>query len=289
MAISPVRYEPCVISFIDLLGFRSLLESRSAAEIHGLLRQLERFTRPPEEPLPRSMDEVRLHSRAFAFAMSDAIVRVRAYDTQYHDGAFFWELYDLLHAQIGLINNGVIIRAGVAVGDAYVGLNGQGPLFGPALVRAYEIESQEAIYPRIMVDERALAEHARDPRLRGEQNAIEYERQAVESLLATGEDGVRYIDYIRASRSEFEDLRSWFGFLSRHASLVRNGLAQLGNSRVIRKYEWLARYHDRCVVELREEAASSDAVARELYEDGMGVDVLTSIEGLFVLPSAWVR
>src|SRR5665213_2249356 len=204
MTSSTIRYEPCVVSFIDVLGFRSLLATRSAADVHGLLRQLEQFTSPNEEKPPRSMDEVRSQSRAFAFAVSDAIVRVRPFDTQYHDGAFFWELYDLLHAQIDLLANGVVIRAGVAVGNAYVGINGEGPLFGPALVRAYEIESEEAIYPRVVIDEHAIAEHERDPRLRGEHNTIEYEHQAIEDLLGTGEDGTRYIDYLRASRSEFE-------------------------------------------------------------------------------------
>jgi hypothetical protein len=284
MTNSTIQYEPCVVSFIDVLGFRSLLATRSADDIYGLLKQLEQFTRPDEDEPPRSMDEVRLYSRGFAFAVSDAIVRVRAYDTQYHDGAFFYELYDLLHAQVGLIENGVLIRAGVAVGDAYVGINGEGPLFGPALVRAFEIESQEAIYPRIVIDDHAIAEHWRDPRLRAEHNPIEYERQVIEDLLATGEDGTRYIDYLRASRSEFEDVGSWLAFLNRHASLVRSGLAQPGNRRVARKFEWLARYHDACVAELREETTSSNALADEISEDGMRVNLPSIVEGLFVHP-----
>jgi hypothetical protein len=155
------------------------------------------------------MDEVRLRSRAFSFTISDAIVRVRAYDTQCHDGAFFNELYDLPHAQVGLIENGVIIRAGVAVGGTYVGVNGEGPLFGPALVWAYDIENQEAIYPRIVVDEHAIAEHGQDPRLRGEHNTIEFERRAIEELLATREDGTRYIDYLRARAAA--NLSTWEG------------------------------------------------------------------------------
>ncbi len=131
---SAVGYEPCVVAFIDVLGFRNLINTRSAAEVHRVLTRLEHFTRPEDQPPPRSMDEVRLHSEAFAYSVSDAIVRVRPYNTQRRDGAFFWELYDLLHAQIGLIGSGVFVRAGVTVGDAYVGLTGEGPVFGPALI-----------------------------------------------------------------------------------------------------------------------------------------------------------
>jgi hypothetical protein len=83
---------------------------RARNDIHRILKHLEQFTRPHESELPASVDMARLHSRVFAFGLSDAIVRVRAYDT-YHDGAFFNELYNLLLAQIDLIAGGVTIRA----------------------------------------------------------------------------------------------------------------------------------------------------------------------------------
>ena len=76
----------------------------------------------------------------------------------------------------------------------------------------------------------------------------------------------------------------WLEFLNRHASLVRNGVANAGNHRVARKFEWLARYHDECVAELLEETTSSDAMADELYEDGVKVDLASLIAGFFVHP-----
>ena len=75
MTNSAIQYEPCVVSFIDVLGFRNLLGTRSAADIYGLLTQLEKFTRPDEEVPARSMDEVRLQSRAFAFTVSHVLLR----------------------------------------------------------------------------------------------------------------------------------------------------------------------------------------------------------------------
>lgn len=280
--MSGTEYEPCVVSFIDVLGFRDLINTRSAADVHDVVKKLERFTRPDEEVSPRSMDEVRSHSRAFAHSVSDAIVRVRPYNTQYQDGAFFWELYDLLHAQIALIESGVLIRAGVTVGDAYVGLRGEGPVFGPAMIRAYDIESQEAIFPRVVIDDHAIAEHRTDPRLRSEDNTLEDEIDAVDSLLGTGEDGTRFIDYLRASRKEFEDLGSYLKFLERHGDLVCKGRTQNWDRRTRRKYEWLACYHNRCVTELHEEAVTSDHLEGMLYEEGLNVEAKSYIEGLLV-------
>ncbi|RVL91024.1 hypothetical protein [Sinorhizobium meliloti] len=78
-------------------------------------------------------------SRAFAESVSDAVVRVRVLDTQHPNGAFFTELLDLLHIQIQSVMRGVFIRAGVAIGN--VGMNGNGSVFGAAMVRAYEVKA----------------------------------------------------------------------------------------------------------------------------------------------------
>lgn len=281
----PIVYEPCVVSFIDVLGFREIITSRSPGDVFNALTLLEKFTRPDdEEDSSKSNKEKRLQSRAFAYALSDTVVRVRPYDTQYHDGALFSELLDLLHSQVSLVANGVLIRAGVTVGDVYVGENGEGPIFGPAVVRAHEIESEEAVFPRVVVDEDAIRQHRSDPRLRNEDNTLEFEIRAIVGLLTTGEDGTQFIDYLRASRSEHDDLGSYLEFLKSHANLVQGGLGRARSRRVKRKYEWLARYHDRCISELLEEAQASSDLSDALYEEGLPKDACDYIEELFIEP-----
>ena len=93
-------YEPCIVSFIDVLGFRDLLATRHAHDIRDIMLRLRKFTTSDEVEKPRRMKDARLYSQPIADWVSDAVVRVRVYDTQYRDGAFFHELLDLLHAQI---------------------------------------------------------------------------------------------------------------------------------------------------------------------------------------------
>lgn len=242
-------YEPCIVSFVDVLGFRDLLATRHAYDIRDILLRLREFTAPTEGFMPRRMKDARLISQAFADSVSDAVVRVRVFDTQHSDGAFFHELLDLLHAQVQCVGSGVFIRAGLAIGDAHVGLDGKGPVFGPAMVRAYEIETSEALHPRIVVDEAAYHHFLADARLRKEDHTLEEDARYVDGLLRVDDDGTRFIDYLRASESEFDDLGGYFAFLEQHSALVREKLATTGG-RVRAKFEWLARYHNAVVEEI---------------------------------------
>lgn len=239
-------YEPCIVSFIDVLGFRDLLQTRHAHDIRDVLLRLREFTAPDEEPPSRRMKDARLLSRAFADSVSDAVVRVRVFDTQFNEGAFFHELLDLLHVQVQCIGHGVVIRAGVAIGNAHVGLNGKGPVFGPAMVRAYEIETHEAIHPRIVVDQCAYQSFLDDARLRNHDHDLDEELHYVERLLRSDVDGTLFIDYLGASESEFEDYAGYLLFLERHAALIREKLAATSD-RVRAKFEWLAAYHNSVV------------------------------------------
>lgn len=243
-------YEPGIVTFIDVLGFRAMLSDRPAGEIHDIILSLREFSKP-EIGHFRRMKEVRLSSRAFAESVSDAVVRVRVFDTQHSDGAFFQELLDLLHIQIQCINHGVLIRAGLAIGNVHVGLNGTGPVFGPAMVRAYDIESGEAIYPRIVVDDAAYEHFLSDARLHNENHDLEEETEYVNRLLRTGEDGTRFIDYLGASEDEHDAFEDYVAFLDRHAALIRQNLAEAYKSSIRRKYLWLARYHNDIVSEIR--------------------------------------
>lgn len=265
-----VNYEPCIVTFIDVLGFRSLLARRSPGEVHAVMNLLREVTRPEDEPdlKPTRMAEVRMFSRAFAESVSDAVVRVRVYDTQHQDGALFWELLDLLHAQIDCIGRGVLIRAGIAIGDAYVGYQGEGPVFGPAFVRAYEIESREAVHPRIVLDLEVYEAVRDDPRLRSQDHEADEEFGHLDDFLTLDDDGYLFLDYLRAGESEFEGAGDYLHFLTRHRQLVVQGLSEAGDDeRVLAKYEWMRRYHDArislMIAELRDGTRSGEAFAAE--------------------------
>lgn len=273
-------YEPCIVSFIDVLGFRNLLETRHADDIRDVLLQLRQFTAPDEERPARPVKDARRLSRAFAESVSDAVVRVRVFDTHYNDGAFFHELLDLLHAQINCIQHGVVIRAGIAIGDAHVGLDGKGPIFGPAMVRAYEVETNDAIYPRIIVDDDAYKCFLADARLRKQDHSINEELRHVGKLLRKDVNGTRFIDYLRASEPEFDEPAEYFHFLRIHAELIRGKLTTT-TDRVREKFEWLATYHNSVVDNLRAQFASRRRSSQSFLEES-GLTTETFLESITI-------
>lgn len=273
-------YEPCIVSFIDVLGFRDLLDTRHAHDIRDIMLQLREFTTPDEVEKPRRVKDMRLYSRPFSDSVSDAVVRVRVYDTQYHDGAFFNELLDLLHAQIQCVGSGVVIRAGVTIGDAHVGLDGRGPVFGPAMVRAYELETHEAVNPRIVIDKSAYETFLTDTRLHYEGNSAELEASYVDRLLRVDTDGTRFIDYLVASESEFASSLEYFSFLDSHAKLVRDKLAAT-TGRVRAKFEWLAAYHNCTVRQIIDEFNSNER-SNEAFWEEFGCQPLALFEPIIV-------
>src|SRR5258708_5685728 len=96
-----------------------------------------------------------------------------------------------------------------------------------------------AIYPRVVVDPALLAEFERNPSLRSEHNLLKDEREHCYDLLARGEDGIWFIDYLRVARVENDDSDLYPEFLARHKKMTLRAYA--GTKELTRvAHEWLA-------------------------------------------------
>lgn len=81
-------FERCVVTFIDILGYKQLLKTRHAADIVKVVKALRRFTKGDtnEDVPPTRSDEMRLYTQSFSEPVSDAVVWARTIDTQSQDG-----------------------------------------------------------------------------------------------------------------------------------------------------------------------------------------------------------
>jgi hypothetical protein len=95
--------------------------------------------------------------------------------------AFF--VADVCLFQIYAIYQGFLVRGGIAVGELH---HGDHAVFGPALVSAYRLESERALYPRIVLDENVLPffELSHNPGMS-------------DFIIKDPEDGVYYLNFLK--------------------------------------------------------------------------------------------
>jgi hypothetical protein len=167
-------------------------------------------------------------------AFSDTVIRSTPIDVR-RPYAFISELRSVLLTQINLVKEGICIRGAVTVGDV---VQSWGIVYGPAVVKAYELESSGSRPPLIFVDRESLAELR--PYLEREHLG-----EDLKALLGADESNT-YLDYLRAGEAEFDvPDQEYPHFLAAHRDFVRHGLTTYAaNGSVLEKYRWLQRYHD---------------------------------------------
>lgn len=246
----PHEYRDCIITFFDILGFRSLLLSRPPKEIAESLSVFRKasghnpFSTLRDHPPAATSETTRVE------IVSDAIVRItpNAVDPVTNMSELFNELIVLKEIQIECLQRGLLLRGATTIGPMYVDPDPAGPVFGPGLVEAFEMESREVIYPRIAVHSDIVERHKNnaDAALAA---SYDVDLDMVSLLLTKDGAGLNYIDYIRVI---FHD-QNWtsdevFAFLGFHRDLIHQGLrVPFGSIR--RKYTWLRDYHNKSIDE----------------------------------------
>jgi hypothetical protein len=230
----PIQYREALVTFIDILGFRGLVKENAAATINNVLETLQ-CAASEHSVQTDERDAEDDPGAGTSFAFSDSIVRVRPYDRAPGEGAVFAELFFLALTQGELAFEGIFVRGGVTIGEIYFENN---KLFGPALVRAYDIE-RKAKYPRIVIDKKVMEEYERDSRLRASHHSFAHDKWYVKSLMYRN-----FVDYLPVSIGEMEFDIDRDNALVEHARYIKAAISAATKRDVRMKYKWLVRYHN---------------------------------------------
>jgi hypothetical protein len=151
------------------------------------------------------------------------------------------QILRMVHAQATLLfDEGILLRGGITVGDV---ARSYGQLFGPAVVRGYDLENKVARFPRIVVGEEVLEEMNSNSTLWVHDQ--ETDTRALKALLRKDFDGDWFVDYLRAIEGELDDRGEYPGYLTRHEEFIEHGLAEYRQSAsVLAKFKWLREYHN---------------------------------------------
>jgi hypothetical protein len=232
-------YQDHLTTYIDVLGFRQLIkgsitDASLCFEIHAQLSQMVTW-----------LEEFGLRERFHSFNFSDLVVRATEITAGDDLGEHVdREAYYIAERQLQMAMKGWFLRGAISIGPL---APKDGVIFGPALVRAYELESTIAVYPRIVIDPLILN------RLTGVGSGgwLDYR--------VTDQDGITFINYLfgvflrRFSFPDPSERNPWKA-LDDH----RNACFEFLNSesakndlRVRQKAVWISNYHNKVMGDLK--------------------------------------
>lgn len=224
-------YEDRIVAFVDVLGFKGLVDS-SKNDVKVLRNITSALSTLYEWIWKWEADG---GDSSFAFTQfSDSVVLSALADTQ--DS---FEM--LLQLMLGIVDiaysNCIIVRGGIDRGKL---IHDNEMVVGPAMVDAYFLESQIAKYPRIVISEELKTEF--------EVNLQEYvdsqpnltEIPSFNKIFKQDDvDGLWYMDYIDPDE-EFVIRHSKKDYIETLKDIARKGLSN-SDANVRMKYEWLER------------------------------------------------
>jgi hypothetical protein len=132
-------YERRVVAFYDILGWRFAIEDagNEPQKIGDLRRALLQHSRLLRLPVEAPVNVSTFSDNIVVSTIADSV-------------AVPYFLRSIATLQLMTASMGFLLRGGVAEGDI---IHDEEVVFGPALIRAYELESRIAMFPRIVVDE----------------------------------------------------------------------------------------------------------------------------------------
>ncbi|MDI3311811.1 MAG: hypothetical protein QJR05_10360 [Thermoanaerobacterium sp.] len=136
-----MRYEERIIAFIDILGFKNLVNDEFKCEDIGAILKLPYLLRQDYVVKMLKIKGVMMTSISDSLVLS---IRLK------ESGAMN-KITKLLSVftQVLLSQYNLLLRGGIAVGKIY---HDNEIVYGPGLVKAYELENKIAVYPRIVME-----------------------------------------------------------------------------------------------------------------------------------------
>ncbi|WP_397391208.1 hypothetical protein [Polynucleobacter sp.] len=228
------NYKDRYCAFVDMLGFKSFVNSDSYTEVYSALQKFK-VVASARQPV------------ISATCFSDSVIL--SIDVK-KEHALYTLTMLLFYLAINLVNHKVLLRGGVTRGKVF---HDSEYVFGPGINKAHTLESKEALYPRIIFD-RSLND--REFLLESMDDAEETE--FLDGLIPKDpkdpkdpedpedpeepENEYRYLNYLSPDflHSELDDGYDATGYYKKLRDLT-NEHKDSGCKNIAEKYKWLDR------------------------------------------------
>jgi hypothetical protein len=243
--VKPVRYSHALLSFVDILGFRSLVARSSAEEVFQRLRRANALT------VQRFGSKSKM-DKSSHFAFSDSIVVAtpvgRAWGASRILARLLFDAQILGRWQFLLAREDIFVRGGVTLGDIFTS---PGMIFGPALIAAYDLETANAKWPIIAIDPQLIdrlrpafataIKHMRKfkpiPGISDNQSHVIMGNL---TSIAKTKEGIYFVDYLSCIAIDDATTGDMYYYLQDHGKAIQAAISKYRHY----KYDFLAGYHN---------------------------------------------
>lgn len=230
---------PSVVTFIDVLGFSQLgmkafndgMGDEFLEQIHASLKNA-RSTITEQFPLAKV--------KVFT---DNVVIGWPIHESGDGEGELGTTFLNLAEYQFSLALDGFFTRGGVSVGPHFMD---EETVLGPELITAYNLESQVAVYPRIILSGKSI-EKVHTYRT---YYPSKYDNPFYFELLEDM-DGEWFINYLYVLFEWYEeeaingDFTPFFPHLEAHRNRIERALHDYANNyKLLKKYAWIANYHN---------------------------------------------
>jgi len=231
---NPIMRESFVV-FLDVLGFKDLvLDAESHDEVDGLLKKFYHAVSKnlsiikPKEGMDRHKVRTFTDNVLISWPVRE-------------EGEIEYSslIYSASEFQLKLLLEGFFVRGGAVKGPIYVD---EEFIFGPALIKAYQLESKKAKYPRIVLSEEVLKKVMDYSKHYGDKRKSPFNFE-----LLIDKDSEIFINYLELclTGALLGHTEIQLRILTKHKELIERQLERYRyDVPVLEKYQWLANYHN---------------------------------------------
>ncbi|MGJ1501389.1 hypothetical protein [Sphingobacterium multivorum] len=255
----PIRYSRKIVAFIDILGFKQIVEQsesdRSKLElIYNALEFLKgreqngewnsRYIVIEEDAQKKDLTAFEIAEKTHCTCFSDSIViSVDCEDDSKLNESLSTMIANIATIGARFITEGILLRGAISIGNLIHSSNGL--IVGPALVDAYQLESTVAKTPRIILSPYLLS-------LLNYPLQSKKDRYPYHQYLHEFEDGYTGMHQMIL----YQVLQSWIEMdkkvlkedLKKIKSTITAGLKQTASTSINLKYKWLEEQYKNLII-----------------------------------------
>lgn len=256
-----IQYEDRLIAFVDLLGFKNAIDQsvntdnkKEAIEIRERIKRIidnneliqifNEINKQVVTTVKKSEDGKKIEEPYSKFEISffsDCFV-ISCPKDEKEQGKIYMEFFmGLTNLAIQVASIGFLLRGGITFGKLYHIGN---KCFGPAMNRAYLLESKTADFPRIIVDAFAVKEVGSNS----------YGNKSMQFIGPDKTDGLMFLDYL-SQKVYFKDNDNYHDFegnrldYNRFLKIIRNMIIEdlikfENDNKLLAKYQWYKEYYN---------------------------------------------